>query len=142
MRFFLLIWVSVRLMASAQRAELLAPLPAPVPGRVKAFLPESGVLCFALLPYTATSISLSPCLPGIQRAPSRCSSENSPSLFAAFSPGQYKSSRFLYATSGTASNATQVSCLHSFPHTLDNSSIFTRSSVHRIANKHSLKKIK
>lgn len=127
------ICVSARLMASARHAELLAPLPAPVPGQVKAFLSEFGG--FALPQCPAASISLSPCLPGIQRAPSKCSSREFTLPFLSFQP---RAAQILYARSrAQPSNATQMSCLHSFPHTPDTSSIFTWNNVHRIANKQS-----
>lgn len=72
-------------------------------------------------------------LQGIQPPFSQPSAQGSRNGAGFFMPG---------ATSGTASNATHMSCLHSFPHTPDTSSICTRSGVLRITNKHNLKKIK
>lgn len=133
MRFFLLIWVSVRLMASAEHPALLAPLPTPMPGQVNAFLSEFGGLCSAPMPsYQRFPFSLlawhpaSPFQVFVQRIHppfSQPSAQGSANRAGFFMPG---------ATSGTANSGIQMSCLHSFPHTLDTSSIFTRSNVHRL----------
>lgn len=73
-------------MASAEHAELPAPLPVPAP------LSEFGLLCSAppALPF------LPACLPSGEPLPS-VPAENSPSPLAAFSPGQHEWSRFLCA---------------------------------------------
>lgn len=146
MGFFPLIWVSMTLMASAQHAEVPAPLPAPVPGLINTVPLSQSLGSFDLLQCLAAQPPafpfLSACLPS-REPPSLCSSrEFTPlPLFAALSPGQSEScvfphTRCHFGHSKQCHPDELPACWrqHSFPDTLGNSSIFTRSNVHRITN--------
>lgn len=118
MGFFPLIWVSMTLMASAQHAEVPAPLPAPVPGLINTVPLSQSLGSFDLLQCLAAQPPafpfLSACLPS-REPPSLCSSrEFTPlPLFAALSPGQHESCVFPHTRChfGHSKQCHQMSCL-------------------------------